>query len=62
VGHFFYINSHGDEPPISVGYIETHFGFPDSTFTCDPGETVLVYSQPSKLAAIKARYSTLPAP
>jgi hypothetical protein len=62
VGHFFYINGRGDEPAISVDYIETHFGFPDSTFSCGPGQSVLVYTQPAKLAAIKARYAVLPAP
>jgi hypothetical protein len=62
VGRFFYINDHGDEPPISVRYLESHFGMPDSQFTCAPGQSVLIYSQASKLAKIKARYSTLPAP
>ncbi|MCU1597129.1 MAG: hypothetical protein JWQ47_868 [Glaciihabitans sp.] len=62
VGRFFYINAQGDEPPINVGYLEHEFGKPDSSFTCGPGQTVLIYSQSSKLAAIKARYSTLPAP
>lgn len=62
VGRFFYINEHGDEPGINVGYLETRFGFPDASFTCGPGQTVLIYTQTSKLAAIKARYSTLPAP
>jgi hypothetical protein len=62
VGRFFYINDHGDEPAIDVGYLERRFGRPDSSFTCAPGETVLIYTQASKLAAIKARYSTLPAP
>ena len=28
VGRFFYINDHGDEAPISVGYLEGHFGTP----------------------------------
>jgi hypothetical protein len=62
VGHFFYINGTGDEPAISISYLETRFGSPDNSFTCGPGQTVLIYTQPSKLAAIKARYSTLPAP
>jgi hypothetical protein len=62
VGSFFYINSHGDEAPISVSYLESHFGQPDSSFTCGPGERVLIYTQPAKLARIKTRYSTLPAP
>jgi hypothetical protein len=62
VGQFFFIDDHGDEPPINVGYVESHFGRPDSSFTCAPGETVLIYTQPSKLAAIKARYATLPPP
>ncbi|HEX3678439.1 MAG TPA: hypothetical protein VHU90_01825, partial [Galbitalea sp.] len=62
VGSFFYINSRGDEPPISVSYLESHFGQPDSSFTCGPGETVLIYTQPAKLAKIKARYAILPAP
>jgi hypothetical protein len=62
VGRFFYINDHGDEPAIDVDYLESRFGTPDSSFTCAPGETVLVYTQPAKLAKIKARYSTLPAP
>jgi hypothetical protein len=62
VGQFFYINDNGDEPAISVSYLERHFGTPDSSFTCGPGETVLIYTAPAKLAAIKARYSTLPAP
>jgi hypothetical protein len=62
VGEFFYINSHGDEPAISVSYLEGHFGRPDSSFSCAPGEKVLIYTQPAKLAKIKARYSTLPAP
>jgi hypothetical protein len=62
VGRFFYINANGDEPPISVSYLEHRFGLPDSSFTCAPGEKVLIYTQPSKLAKIKARYSTLPPP
>ena len=62
VGRFFYINAHGDEPAINVGYLQRHFGTPDSSFTCGPGETVLIYTRPSQLAAITARYSTLPAP
>jgi hypothetical protein len=62
VGRFFYINSNGDEPAISVSYLERHFGTPDSSFSCAPGEKVLIYTQPAKLAKIKARYSTLPAP
>ncbi|HEX4400581.1 MAG TPA: hypothetical protein VHZ98_04580 [Galbitalea sp.] len=62
VGRFFYINGRGDEPPISVSYLESDFGRPDSTFSCGPGETVLIYTQPAKLAKIKARYATLPAP
>ena len=62
VGRFFYINDRGDESPIDVGYLESRFGAPDSSFSCGPGRTVLTYTQPSKLAAIKARYSTLPAP
>ena len=62
VGHFFYINDHGDEPAISVRYLEKRFGQPDASFTCAPGQTVLIYTQASKRAAITARYSTLPAP
>jgi hypothetical protein len=62
VGRFFYINEHGDEPAISVSYLETRFGKPDSSFTYAPGQTVLIYTASSKLAAIKARYATLPAP
>jgi hypothetical protein len=62
VGRFFYINEHGDEPAINVSYLESRFGTPDSSFSCAPGQTVLIYTEPSKLAAIKARYSTLPAP
>jgi hypothetical protein len=62
VGRFFYINDHGDEPAIDVAYLERHFGRPDSSFTCAPGETVLIYTRAAKLAAIKARYATLPAP
>jgi hypothetical protein len=62
VGQFFYINNGGDEAPISVSYLESHFGRPDSSFTCGPGETVLIYTQPAKLAKIKARYATLPVP
>ena len=62
IGQFFYINSGGDEAPISVSYLESHFGKPDSSFTCALGQTVLMYTQPSKLAKIKARYATLPAP
>jgi hypothetical protein len=62
VGQFFYINNGGDEAPISVSYIESRFGQPDSSFTCGPGETVLIYTRPAKLAKIKARYATLPVP
>jgi hypothetical protein len=62
VGRFFYINAQGDEPPISTSYLESHFGMPDRQFTCGAGKTVLIYDQPAKLAKIKARYSTLPAP
>jgi hypothetical protein len=62
VGRFFYIDANGDEPAISVSYLERRFGQPDSSFTCAPGETVLIYTSVAKLAAIKARYSTLPPP
>jgi hypothetical protein len=62
VGRFFFINEHGDEPAISVDYLEARFGTPDSSFTCAPGQIVLIYTASSKLAAIKARYATLPAP
>jgi hypothetical protein len=62
VGRFFYINQHGDEPAISVEYLTSHFGLPDATFSCSPGQNVLIYTDPAKLAKIKARYSTLPAP
>jgi hypothetical protein len=62
VGRFFYINEHGDEPAIDVGYLESRFGKPDSSFTCAAGQTVLIYTKAAKLAAIKARYATLPAP
>jgi len=57
VGRFFYINDHGDEPPINVGYLERAFGRPDSSFSCGPGETVLLYTAPSQVAEIKARYA-----
>ena len=62
VGRFFYINEHGDEPAIDVTYLERRFGTPDASFSCGPGQTVLIYTQANKLAAIKARYSTLPPP
>jgi hypothetical protein len=62
VGRFFYINDKGDEPAISMSYLEEHFGMPDRRFTCGAGKTVLIYDQPAKLAKIKARYSALPAP
>ena len=62
VGRFFYINDHGDEPAISVPYLLRHFGQPDSSFSCASGETVLLYTQPSKVAKITARYATRPAP
>jgi hypothetical protein len=62
VGRFFYINSHGDEPAINQDYIETRFGFPDRTISCAKGQTLLLYTDPAKLAAIRARYATLPAP
>jgi hypothetical protein len=62
VGRFFYINDRGDEPPISTSYIESHFGMPDRQFSCGAGQTVLIYDQPAKLAKIRARYATLPAP
>jgi hypothetical protein len=62
VGRFFYINDHGDEAPINTNFLTSHFGQPDATFSCAPGENVLIYTDPAKLAKIKARYSTLPAP
>jgi hypothetical protein len=62
VGRFFYINELGDEPPISTSYLEARFGAPDRRFTCGPGQTVLIYDAPQKLAKIRARYATLPAP
>jgi len=62
VGRFFYINEHGDEPAISTTYIENRFGAPDAQFSCAPGQTVLLYNDPAKLAKIRARYSTLPIP
>ncbi len=62
VGQFFYVNAHGDEAAIDVGYLERHFGKPDASFTCAPGETVLIYTGSSAVAKIKARYATLPAP
>ena len=62
VGRFFYINSHGDEPAISVKYLKGHFGQPDASFSCAPGQTVLIYTLSSKLTKIRARYATLPPP
>jgi hypothetical protein len=62
VGRFFYINEHGDEPAIDVGYLQSRFGKPDSSFSCAPGQTVLIYTMAAKLAAIRARYATLIAP
>ena len=32
VGRFFYIDEHGDEPAINVGYLESRFGTPDAFF------------------------------
>ena len=61
VGRFFYINEHGDEPAIDVHYLERRFGSPDSSFSCAPGQTVLIYTTASKLAAIAGRYAALPA-
>jgi len=40
-----------------VGYLERAFGRPDSSFSCGPGETVLLYTAPSQVAEIKARYA-----
>jgi hypothetical protein len=62
VGRFFYINQQGDEAPINTAYLTSRFGQPDATFSCGPGQNVLIYTDPTKLAKIKARYSTLPAP
>ena len=62
VGRFFYINERGDESAIDVGYLESRFGSPDGSFTCATGQTVLIYTAASKLAAIRARYATLPSP
>lgn len=62
VGRFFYLNDHGDEPAINRSYLETQFGAPDRQFTCGPGQTVIIYDAPAKLALIKARYALLPAP
>jgi hypothetical protein len=62
VGRFFYINDHGDEPPIDVRYLERRFGTPDSSFTCAPGESVLIYTSAAKVAVIRARYAALPPP
>ena len=62
VGRFFYINEHGDEQAIDTSYLEDRFGKPDRQFSCGPGQTVLIYDVPSKLAKIRARYSTLPSP
>ncbi|KAA9110247.1 hypothetical protein [Microbacterium rhizomatis] len=59
-GQFFYINDHGDEAAISTAVITGLFGNPDSSFGCGPGQTVLVYSEPSKLAAIKTFYNENP--
>jgi hypothetical protein len=62
VGRFFYLNDEGDEPAISSSFIQSHFGAPDRQFSCGNGQRVIIYDDPAKLAKIKARYSTLPAP
>lgn len=55
-GQFFYVNEHGDEEALDVPLLIDLFGEADSTFACDPGQTVLVYTDPAKLAAIAAYY------
>ncbi len=55
-GTFFYINRQGDEMPIDSRFLTEHFGQPDSTFNCGVGQSVMVYSQQSKLDAIATYY------
>jgi hypothetical protein len=57
-GTFFYLNAHGDEPAIDRDFVESTFGTPDAEFDCGEGQTVLVYSDSRKLAAIAEYYRT----
>lgn len=59
-GRFFYVDERGDEPPIDVPLLTRRFGDADSRFSCDTGQTVLVYSDPGKLAAIELYYREHP--
>jgi hypothetical protein len=57
-GRFFYINDGGDEPPISRAYLTAAFGPPDRTMSCAADDTVWIYDDPAKLAAIATHYAT----
>ncbi|WP_375383863.1 hypothetical protein [uncultured Microbacterium sp.] len=59
-GQFFYVNEQGDEPAIDTALVTSLFGAADSGFSCGSGQSVLVYSEPDKLAAIKKYYNENP--
>lgn len=55
-GSFFYVNENGGEPTLDAQALTRRFGDADSTFSCDIGQTVLVYTDPAKLTAIATYY------
>ncbi len=58
-GSFFYINGRGDEWPLDRDKIVREFGEPDGEFSCGEAQTVLVYDDPVKIAAIAEYFHTL---
>lgn len=55
-GTFFYVNGHGDELQLDALALSARFGDPDRTVSCADAQTVLIYSDPTKLAKIAAGY------
>jgi hypothetical protein len=58
-GTFFYLNGHGDEWPLDREVIVREFGEPDSEFSCGDAQSVLVYDDPVKRAAIAHYFHSL---
>lgn len=57
-GSFFYINGSGDQLPIDATRIVERFGEPDTTISCSQTQSLLIYTDTAKRAAIAEFYST----
>jgi hypothetical protein len=56
VGTFFYLNAHGDELPIDLSPIIAAAGEPDERIDCADGQSIALYTEPQKIAAIADFY------